>query len=160
MSGLKSRSVPAPGRAPLVAPNAAALLRRNATEFGERVAIRFGDASWTHRDYFHEAVRFAGLFAERLPAEGPRHVAVLLDNTPDYLFAFGGAALIGAAVVGLNHTRRGQHLLRDARHTHSGLVLTEPRHEHLVADIARDLPPILVSTRFADDDDPAPQLGA
>ena len=32
MSGLQSRSVPAPGQAPLVAPNAAALLRRNAAE--------------------------------------------------------------------------------------------------------------------------------
>ena len=91
MSGLKSRSVPAPGQAPLVAPNAAALLRRNATEFGDRTAIKFGDQSWTHADYFAESCRFAALFLERLPAEGPRHVAVLLDNTPDYLFAFGGA---------------------------------------------------------------------
>ena len=45
------------------------------------------------REYFEESCRFANLFAERLPADGPRHVAVLLDNTPDYLFAFGGAAL-------------------------------------------------------------------
>ena len=48
MSGLSSRSVPAPGQAPLVAPNAAALLRRNATESGDRVAIKFGDRTWTH----------------------------------------------------------------------------------------------------------------
>ena len=56
------------------------------------------------------------------PPARRRHVAVLLDNTPDYLFAFGGAALIGGAVVGLNHTRRGEHLLRDTEHTHCGLV--------------------------------------
>ena len=99
------------------------------------------------------------LFAERLPADGPRHVAVLLDNTPDYLFAFGGAALIGAAVVGLNHTRRGEHLLRDVEHTHCGLVITEPRHEALLAPIAGELPPVLTSTRFADDDDPDSTLG-
>ena len=61
---------------------------------------------------------------------------MLLDNTPDYLFAFGGAALIGGAIVGLNHTRRGEHLLRDVLHTHCGLVLTEPRHEPLLAPIA------------------------
>ena len=61
---------------------------------------------------------------------------MLLDNTPDYLFAFGGAALIGGAIVGLNHTRRDEHLLRDALHTHCGLVLTEPRHEALLAPIA------------------------
>src|SRR5438874_7476670 len=159
MSGLKSRSVPAPGEAPLVAPNAAALLRRNATEFGRRTAIKFGDQSWTHADYFAESCRFAALFLERLPAEGPRHVAVLLDNTPDYLFAFGGAALIGAAIVGLNHTRRDEHLLRDALHTHCGLVITEPRHEALLVPIAEHLPPILSSSRFAAAADPPASVG-
>src|SRR3954453_11019225 len=160
MSASSLRSVPAPGQAPLVAPNAAALLRRNAQEFGERVAIKFGDAQWTHAQYFDESVRFAALFAERLPAAGPRHVAVLLDNTPDYLFAFGGAALIGAAVVGLNHTRRDVHLLRDIEHADCGLVITEPRHAHLLEPIADRLPPLLVSTRFGDDDDPVVTLGS
>ena len=160
MSGLRSRSVPAPGQAPLVAPNAAALLRRNAREYGDRPAIKFGDRTFTHAEYFEESCRFASLFANRLPSEGPRHVAVLLDNTPDYLFAFGGAALIGAAVVGLNHTRRGEHLLRDLQHTHCGLLITEPRHVDLLASIVADLPPVLTSTRFADHDDPDVTLGA
>ena len=69
---------------------------------------------------------------------------MLLDNTPDYLFAFAGAALIGGAIVGLNHTRRDEHLVRDVEHTHCGLVLTEPRHEALLAPIAERLPPVLV----------------
>jgi fatty-acyl-CoA synthase len=159
MSGLRGRSVPAPGQAPLVAPNAAALLRRNAAEHGDTLAIKFGDRTWTHREYYEESCRFASLLDARLATGGPRHVAVLLDNTPDYLFAFGGAALIGAAVVGLNHTRRDEHLLRDTLHTHSSLVITEPRHEVLLAPIADRLPPLLTTTRFADDDDPAPSLG-
>src|SRR5215470_3165829 len=160
MSGSRSREAPAPGQAPLVAPNAAALLRRNAEEHGDRVAIKFGDRSWTHGEYFVESCRFAALFLERLPAGGPRHVAVLLDNTPDYLFAFGGAALIGGAIVGLNHTRRDEHLLRDVRHTHCGLVITEPRHENLLAPIADGLPTLLSSSRFADSDDPPSTLGS
>jgi acyl-CoA synthetase (AMP-forming)/AMP-acid ligase II len=159
MSGPSQRSVPAPGQAPLVAPNAAALLRRNAREHGDRVAIKFEDRSWTHAEFLRESCAFAALFRERLPAGGPRHVAVLLDNTPDYLFAFGGAALVGAAIVGLNHTRRDEHLLRDALHTHSGLVITEPRHEALLAPIADRLPPVLSSSRFAADVDPASTLG-
>jgi len=154
VSSPSPRAVPAPGQAPLVAPNAAALLRRNAQEFGDRVAIRFGAEEWTHAEYLSESIRFAALFAERLPPTGPRHVAVLLDNTPDYLFAFGGAALIGAAIVGLNHTRRDVHLLRDIEHAHCGLVITEPRHAALLDPIADRLPPVLLSTRFADEDDP------
>src|SRR5690349_6533729 len=159
MSGLKSRSVPAPGQAPLVAPNAAALLRRNAEEHGDRTAIKFGDRSWTHGEYFVESCRFAALFLERLPADGPRHVAVLLDNTPDYLFAFGGAALIGGAIVGLNHTRRDEHLQRDEQHTHCALVITEPRHEALLAPNADALPALLSSSHFADGDDPPSARG-
>src|SRR5262245_19265166 len=158
-SSSRSRSAPPPGQAPLVAPNAAALLRRNAAEHGDRVAIKFGDRAWTHGEYYAESVRFAALFHERLPASGPRHVAVLLDNTPDYLFAFGGAALIGAAVVGLNHTRRDEHLLRDVEHADCGLVVTEPRHVELLEPIAGRLPPVLTSTRFADDDDPETSVG-
>ena len=94
-----------------------------------------------------------------LPAGAPRHIAVLLDNTPDYLFAFGGAALVGGAIVGLNHTRRGEHLLRDTVHTHCGLVLTEPRHEPLLESVADRLPPIVSSGRFAAPGDAPPALG-
>ncbi|HEY3834740.1 MAG TPA: AMP-binding protein [Acidimicrobiia bacterium] len=146
------RTAPAPGQAPLVAPNAAALLRRNGTdpEIRNRVAIKFGERSWTHGEYFEESCRVAQLLLARLPEGAPRHVGVLLDNTPDYLFLFGGAALIGGTVVGLNHTRRDEHLLRDARHTDCGLVIVEPRHEALLAPIAKDLPPVLVSDRFDD----------
>jgi fatty-acyl-CoA synthase len=158
MSG--SQTIPAPGQAPLVAPNAAALLRRNAREFGDRVAIKFGGQSWTHGEMYEEGCRFAALFQEHIPAGAPPHIAVLLDNTPDYLFAFVGAALIGGAVVGLNHTRRGEHLLRDVQHTDCALVITEPRHEELLVGIADSLPPIFTSERFADGDDPPRKIGA
>jgi fatty-acyl-CoA synthase len=143
-----------------VARNAAALMRRHAAEHADRPAIRFGDQVWTHGEYYVESCRFASVLDAYLPSSGPRHIAVLLDNTPDYLFAFGAAALLGAAVVGLNHTRRDEHLLRDVLHTDCTVVLTEPRHEPLLQPIADRLPRILTSTRFADGDDPAPALGA
>src|SRR6266516_426731 len=138
------------------APDAAALLRRNATDVSirDRPAVKFGDRVWTHGEYVDEASRWAQLFLARAPAGRALHVGVLLDNTPDYLFALGGAALAGAAVVGLNHTRRGEHLLRDAQHTHCGLVVTEPRHEPLLEPIADDLPPVLVSCRFPEAGEP------
>jgi fatty-acyl-CoA synthase len=147
------------------APNAAALLRRNASDSGirDRPAVKFGDRVWTHGEYVSEASRWGQLFLARAPAERPLHVGVLLDNTPDYLFALGGAALAGAAVVGLNHTRRGEHLLRDMTHTHVGLIVTEPRYEELLEPISDRLPTepdnLLVSTRFVDDADPVPGLG-
>ena len=130
------RQAPAPGQAPLPAPNAAALLRRNALDhtIANRPAVRFDDKLWTHGEYVANSRRWANLFLSRKP-DGPFHVGVLLDNTPEYLFAFGGAALAGATIVGLNHTRRGDNLLRDIEHTHVALVVTEPRHEELLAPI-------------------------
>ena len=139
------RSAPPPGQAPLPAPNAAALLRRNGADptIADRPAVRFEDRVWTHGEYVAESARWANLFLDRLPKGQPPHVAVLLDNVPEYLFALGGAALSGSAIVGLNHTRRGEHLLRDIEHTHCGLVITEPKHRELLAPIADQLPPML-----------------
>ena len=147
------------------AANAAALLRRNASDpaIRERAAVKFGDQVWTHAEYVNESARWAQLFLARTPVDRPLHVGVLLDNTPDYLFALGGAALAGAAVVGLNHTRRDEHLLRDITHTHVGLIVTEPRHEPLLEPVAQRLPTdpdnLLVSTRFVDGGDPVATLG-
>ncbi len=148
MSGSRSgpRPVaPPPGQAPLPAPNAAALLRRNAADpsIADRPAVRFEDRVWTHAEYVGESARWANLFLDRLPHGQPPHVAVLLDNLPEYLFALGGAALSGSAIVGLNHTRRGEHLLRDIEHTHCSLVITESKHRELLASIADRLPPML-----------------
>ena len=143
--------------APLPAPDAPSLLRRNAVEHADRPALRFGDRLWTHKELLVEAERFAALYRSRLDPSLPPHVGVLLDNTPDYVFALCGAALTGAAVAGLNYTRRGEHLARDISHTDVQLLITEPRHLMLLdaAFGSASLPGgLLVSRRFADEDDP------
>jgi fatty-acyl-CoA synthase len=142
---------------PLPAPNVRSLLTRNAVQFGDRPALHFGDRSWTHGELFTEAERFAALFRDHLDPRGPPHVGLLLDNTPDYVFALCGAALVGAAVAGLNHTRMGEHLAHDITHTDVQLVITEPRHETQLRRAAEGLAlsgGVLVSERFVDDDDP------
>src|SRR5439155_20370777 len=96
--------------------------------------------------------RWANLFLDRRHEGRPFHVGVLLDNVPEYLFALGGAALAGATVVGLNHTRQDEHLLRDVEHTDVGLLITEPRHRPLLDPIADRLPcPLLVVGEPLDD---------
>jgi len=165
------RAAPAPGQAALPAPNAAALLRRNGTEpaVAGRPAIRDGDRVQTHAELLGAAQRWAGLLRQRLDGGSPPHVAVLLDNRPEYLHALAGAALSGAAVVGLNHTRRGEHLLRDVTHTDCQLVITEPAHLPLLEPVAEGLPPILLLGSTLDDaladaaplapDEPEPDVG-
>ncbi len=160
--GAESAPAPAPlapplTEVPLPARDVAALLRRNVEEYGDRPALRFGDRIWTHEELFTEAERFAALYRARLDPARPPHVGVLLDNTPDYVFALCGAGLSGVAVAGLNYTRLGEHLARDISHTDLQLVITEPRHQSQLGEALSfaDVPGgVLVSERFADDDDP------
>jgi fatty-acyl-CoA synthase len=131
------RVVPAPGEAALVAPNAAALLRRNETDptIRDRPAVLFEDLRWTHEEYVAECRRYSALFLRWRPETGPFHIGVLLDNTPQYLAALGGAAMSGATLVGLNPTRQGEHLARDANHVDLCALLTEPTHVPLIQPI-------------------------
>lgn len=161
-AGSSAPLAPPLAEVPLPAPDAATLLRRNAREHGDRPALRFGAQVWTHAELLAEAERVAGLFHSRLEPGRPPHVGVLLDNTPDYVFALCAAALSGTVIAGLNYTRQGEHLARDIVHTDLQLLITEPRHaaqlEGAIGDL--DVPGgVLVSDRFADGDDP-PRRGA
>ena len=152
------------GEVPLPARNVAALLQHNGVDasIAGRPALRFGDQLWTHGQLLVEAQRFAALYRSRLDPDRPPHVAVLLENTPDYVFALCGAGLVGAALVGLNLTRREEHLARDISHTDVQLVITETRHQDLLQPAVEGLRlpgGIVVSERFADADDPSIWLG-
>ena len=137
---------PGLGEAALPAASAAELLRRNAADptVADRPAIRFDDRIVTHAEYYRESCRWANLMLASRRPDRPLHVAILLDNIPEYLFAFGGAALASGAVVGVNHTRRGEHLAHDVHHTHCVLMITEPAHEELIAPVVDELGEVLV----------------
>jgi fatty-acyl-CoA synthase len=100
----------------------------------ESIALRFEDRAWTWAEWVDACTqRAAYLVANRRP--GPLHVGILLDNTPEFTFWLGAAALARAAVVGINPTRRGDDLARDVRHTDCQLVVTESRHASLLEGI-------------------------
>ena len=104
------------------APTVAHLLRSRADD--EAPGLCFEDRCWSWREVVAESERRArALAARRRP--GPFHVGVLLENVPEYLFWLGGAALAGAAVVGINPTRRGAELARDIRFTDCQLIVTD-----------------------------------
>jgi fatty-acyl-CoA synthase len=85
--------------------------------------VRTDDAVWTWDEVVAESAARAALLTERGVAG--RHIGVLLENVPEYVFLLGGAALSGSVVVGINPTRRGDELARDVRHTDCALVLTD-----------------------------------
>jgi len=90
-------------------------------------ALLFEGSEWSWREVVSESRRRAALFTE-LSDGGPLHLGVLLENTDEYVFVLGGAALAGAVVVGINPTRRGEALARDVRKTDCRFVLTDLAH--------------------------------
>ena len=99
------------------------LIRRRVGD--PRVGMVFSDRRWTHDEVVQaQADRAAILFSLREP--GPFHVALLLDNVPEYVFWMGAAALAGAVLVGGNPTHRGDELARDLAHTECQLLVTSP----------------------------------
>ncbi|XKK60844.1 AMP-binding protein [Streptomyces sp. ARC32] len=83
------------------------------------------ERTWTWDEVVAESAARAALAAELRTDGPPFHIGVLLDNVPEYVFWLGGAALAGAAVVGINPTRRGAELAREVRHTECQLIVTD-----------------------------------
>ena len=69
------------------------------------------------------------------PPAGPFHIGLLMGNQPEYLFALFGAARVGAVVVGINDTRRGEELARDIRHADCAAVLCDASRAPLLAGL-------------------------
>jgi fatty-acyl-CoA synthase len=124
------------------------LLGRRAADDG--LGLLHGDDRWTWSEVVERSAEVAAwLESQRPPRPGPFHVGVLLDNTPEHLFLLFGAALAGAAVVGVNPTRRGAELARDIRHTDCTLVVTGPAYEDLLTGLDLGPAPVLGSGYLA-----------
>jgi steroid-22-oyl-CoA synthetase len=104
-----------------VADSIAGLLAARASD--DRVGLVFEDQTWTWEEVVGESTaRAAWILESGLTG---RHLGVLLDNVPEYVFLLGAAALTGSVVVGINDTRRGEELAGDVRHTDCAVVLTD-----------------------------------
>ncbi|MFF2325530.1 MULTISPECIES: AMP-binding protein [unclassified Streptomyces] len=107
-----------------------------------RPGLRHEDTVLTHHQVASGAAARAALLADLLPAGSEPHVGVLLDNTPEFPLWLSAAALAGAAVAGINPTRRGAELARDIQHTDCRVLVTE--HTHLPLLDGLDLPGVRV----------------
>ncbi len=90
-----------------------------------------GDVSFVSwRNHIQDGAALAELLDARLDPDRPRHVGVLLGNTPFFCTVLVAAALSGIVPVGLNPTRRGAALQRDADHADCQFVLADRQNAH------------------------------
>ncbi|MFD9407781.1 AMP-binding protein [Streptomyces sp. NPDC059989] len=117
-----------------------------ARQWGDhRPGLMYGDAErhvLSHHRTAQEAAARAALLVDLMPPGAEPHLGVLLDNTPEFPFWLGAAALAGAAVAGINPTRRGPELARDILHTDCRLLITERAHLPLLRGL--DLPGVRI----------------
>jgi fatty-acyl-CoA synthase len=90
----------------------------------DRTGVLDGDERWTWREALREGAA-RGALARSLFGDAKPHVGVLLPNGSEYLFWLNGTALAGAAIVGINPTRRGEALAADIRATHCAVIVTD-----------------------------------
>lgn len=88
------------------------------------LGVRTREQDWTWDETVRESAA-RGALADSLRVDGPFHIGVLLENTPEFLFWLGGAALTGAAIVGINPTRRGAELEAEIRYVDCQLIVTD-----------------------------------
>ncbi|MEV5647305.1 AMP-binding protein [Nocardia sp. NPDC052254] len=104
--------------------------RRDDTHLG----VRTRERDWTWDETVRESAA-RGALAAALRTDGPFHIGVLLDNTPEFLFWLGGAAMTGAVIVGINPTRRGAELEAEIRYVDCQLIVTDTAGMDKIRDL-------------------------
>ena len=97
-----------------------------ARRWGAREALVCGGARWTYRDFDREVDRVAkGLMA--LGVEQGEHVALWMNNRPEWLFLVFAIAKIGAVLVPLNTRYRTEDVAYTVRQSDSGTWISIDR---------------------------------
>ncbi len=104
------------------------IIEKWATKRPNNVAIWFEDKKYTYRQYDAAANRYAR-WAQSLGLKKGDAVALLMENRPEYLFAWGGLIKIGVTVALINTN------LRERALAHS-LVISGAKHLVLGAELA------------------------
>jgi fatty-acyl-CoA synthase len=129
---------PAAQNAAVPPTTAAELFVRNAAR--DDVAAHFEDRSWSWRELALESRRRAALWSALRDPDAPPHLGVLLDNTAEYLFWLGAAALTRSVVVGINATYRGAELAQLVDYTDCQAIVTSDAYADLLADAPSRVP--------------------
>jgi fatty-acyl-CoA synthase len=115
------------------------------------VGAWFEEHRLTYRELVTEARRRGAIWDGMRDPSRPPHIGVLLDNTPEYLFWLGAAALTRSTVVGINATYRGAELARLVDHCDCQALVTSDTYEPLLADAPHAVAPDRVLRTHTDE---------
>jgi acyl-CoA synthetase (AMP-forming)/AMP-acid ligase II len=90
-------------------------------------AVVHGSRRTRYGDLWRDVRAFAGFLQRQGVARGAR-VAVLMENSSDYIAAYYGALAVGATAVGLNPAARARELTSTLTHCGASWLVADPRH--------------------------------
>ncbi|HAJ56198.1 MAG TPA: long-chain fatty acid--CoA ligase [Candidatus Omnitrophica bacterium] len=119
------------------------ILHYGSKEYPNRTAIIFGQNKFTYDEVLNRASAVACALKSWQVKKGER-IAILLDNSPDFIFCYFGVLLAGAVVVPINHMfkrEEAKYILQDSE---SVGILTSSAY----SEMALELNVILGSLKF------------
>jgi len=102
-------------------------LRENAGKYPNNEAIVLGDDRLSYQQLWSSVSKLASFFADNGFKRGER-VALLLDNSPEFVVAYYGVAAAGGAVVALNTAVKAMDLDSWIGHSGSTWVIANAQH--------------------------------
>ena len=112
-------------------------VRAEHPETADKVFLLHDARRWTYRRFRDESARMAHFLLGRLgrsDANRPPHVAMLLENHLELVSLYGGCAVSGATLFGINTGLRGETLAGVMNHSRSRLLVVDDK---LVPELER-----------------------
>lgn len=100
------------------------VIDRQAERFGERTALVFDDEPFTYAGVRDMAYRAASALRNAGIGRGDR-VSLLMENCPEHIFMWLGAALVGSVHVPINASNRGEFLRHQLANAAPRVVLSD-----------------------------------
>lgn len=94
-------------------------------QYRDKTYLHFYDRSWTYGEMEEKAARVAGLF-KSLGARHGEHIAILVPNAPEFLFAWFGAMTGGFTAVTINTLLKGEELEYIINDCDAKILVTTP----------------------------------
>lgn len=106
------------------------LLEKNALETPEQIAVIQGDCRVTYSELFRNSCAVSS-YLNKLGLEEGSRVAILLENSPEYIASYYGILAAGYVAVGLNYATKKRDLANWIEHSETACLIAHKNHPEL-----------------------------
>lgn len=124
------------------------VVHAGAEKYGDRIAFRADGVERTFLELRDRVFQLANAMLE-LAEQGER-IAILSQNTPEFVEAYFGVPAAGMALTFLNYRLAPRELARIIDDAGAGVVLVEAQYAHVIEQVRTDIPSVRTVIAFGD----------